>query len=65
MARPRREPADGELLEAPERKPWKMVRVTHYKVFTSQGRGIKGQQMNLPAHEADQLIAQGHAVADV
>ena len=39
----------------------KLVRVVHYKVFTSQGRFIAGQKADLPAHEADDLIALGQA----
>jgi hypothetical protein len=67
MARPRREPTEGELLDEaqPARKPWQPIRVTHYKIFTSVGRGIKGQRLEVPAAEAEQIIAQGHAVADV
>lgn len=44
-----------------ERTP-KKVRITHYKVFTSIGRLIEGRQEYLPAPEADDLIAKGHAV---
>lgn len=39
----------------------KLVRVVHYKVFTSQGRFIAGQKADLPADEADDLIALGQA----
>lgn len=41
----------------------KLVRVIHYKVFTSQGRFIAGQKADLPAQEADNLIALGQAKA--
>ena len=39
----------------------KTVRVVHYKVYTSQGRFISGQKADLPATEADALIASGQA----
>lgn len=48
--------------ETPARDPLKRVRITHYKVFTSIGRLIAGQREHLPAPEADDLIAKGHAV---
>lgn len=61
MARPRRE--DQIELEAPLSAPFVRVRIKHYKIRTSQGRGIAGQLMELPPAEAESLIAQGHAVA--
>lgn len=48
--------------ETTEHTPMKRVRITHYKVFTSIGRLIEGRQEYLPAPEADDLIAKGHAV---
>lgn len=53
-----------EMKKKPEAKsaPRKAVKVTHYKVFTSQGRFIAGQFAELPAAEADDLISKGHAV---
>jgi hypothetical protein len=65
MARPKR---DDDLIEASEpapREPWAKIRVKHYKVFTSQGRAIAGQLIELPAFEAKELISKGHAVAVV
>lgn len=47
------------LIEAEAER--KLVRIVHYKVFTSQGRFIAGQKADLPAHEADDLIASGLA----
>lgn len=43
--------------EMPE--PFWRVKVVVYKVHTSQGRGIEGQFMELPADEAQELIAEG------
>lgn len=57
--RPRKLPTAPIEAEA-ERK---LVRVIHYKVFTSQGRFIAGQKADLPAQEADNLIALGQAKA--
>lgn len=49
-------------MEAPS-APFVPVRIKIYKTQTSQGRGIAGQLMELPAEEAANLIAQGHASA--
>lgn len=39
--------------------PFRRVRVLAYKIWTSQGRGIEGQFLELPSDEADELIASG------
>lgn len=68
--RPRKVAPDGSVvaIEADARVevevapvPFVRVRVTHYKVLTSQGRYIEGQFAELPADEAADLVAQGLA----
>lgn len=63
MARPKRE--DADLIDQPvvEVEPRVKIKVTHYKIFTSQGRFIAGQFAELPKTEAESFVAQGHAVA--
>lgn len=61
MPRAKRE-SDQIEMEAPS-APFVPVRIKIYKTQTSQGRGIAGQLMELPADEAANLIAQGHASA--
>jgi|JRYH01.1.fsa_nt_gb hypothetical protein len=63
MARPKRQDVDEAAPVAPSRRPWVRIKVTHYKIFTSQGRAIQGQFIELPAEEAEAFIAKGHAVA--
>lgn len=41
--------------------PWKRVKITAYKVYTSHGRFIEGDYATLPADIADGLIAEGKA----
>lgn len=43
------------------RVPVKTVKITAYKVRTTQGRFIEGQYAELPGDEADALIASGEA----
>lgn len=50
-----------EAPSAPQSREVKRVLITHYKVFTSQGRALAGDKPRLPAHEADDLISKGHA----
>lgn len=38
------------------------LEITHYKVFTSAGRLLKGDRHPLPGDEAQGLIDLGHAV---
>lgn len=45
-------------VSAPE--AWKRFKVTHYKVWTSQGRRIQGDFVELPASEGEKFVALGH-----
>lgn len=51
-----------EAPSAPQSHEVKRVRIKHYKVYTSQGRFIEADRPWLPAHEADDLLAKGHAI---
>jgi hypothetical protein len=63
MARPKRE-ASADLIEHELiGEPWVRIKVTHYKIFTSQGRFIAGWIRELPKAEAEDFIAKGQAVA--
>ena len=52
-----------ETEPAKVREPDKRIRITALKVFTRHGRFTEGQWVEIPASEADKLIAEGHAVA--
>ena len=41
--------------------PAKRVKIKVYKIMTSLGRKLEGDLIELPAAEADSLIAAGHA----
>lgn len=67
MAKPKNEaqpepaavdPAQQELDAAAVRK---RVKITDFKVHTSVGRFFSGAKPELPAHEADGLVAEGRA----
>ena len=60
MGRPRKETATVDEPQV-ERQPWRRVRITAYKVYTSHGRFIAGDYPELPGDIADQLIADGLA----
>lgn len=58
---PKPRPAEaGEAFSSPPAMI--TVKITHYKVQTSSGRLIAGMVHELPAAEAENLIAEGHAV---
>jgi hypothetical protein len=61
MARPKRQDDEGQMVL--ERRPWVRIKCTRYKIFTSQGKAIQGQFIELPAEEAERFIAEGHAIA--
>lgn len=49
------------VVVAEPREPWVRVRVTAYKVRTSQGRFLGGDIATLPATEAETLVTEGKA----
>lgn len=53
------EVAEPVAVEDATPEPFWRVKVVVYKVHTSQGRGIESQFMELPADEAQELIADG------
>ena len=55
----------GETLEiaTPETEATRKLKFTAFKVFTSRGRRLKDDVDDFPASEADQLIADGAAIA--
>lgn len=58
--RPRKEPPPEVIAgadDAPE--PWQRYRVTHYKVYTSQGRKLAGEFVELPASEGTEYVQMG------
>lgn len=60
MARPRKvATTDGGADEAPPK--FVRVKITHYKVTTSQGRGLQDHYMELPEEEARDLEEIGWA----
>ncbi|MGL4395040.1 MAG: hypothetical protein ACRCS9_00730 [Hyphomicrobium sp.] len=64
MARPKKDAGvvDGHDGEAPAGTGSKLVKITAFKIYTTRGRVLADDEIDLPSDEADALIAAGDAV---